>query len=496
MTKKKRILVAAPYAIWTPHLETDLEIIQNHIDVGDEVTVLSCNGALVTCEPNFNHDFTTCIKCIGRMRAGLEKLSERVTVSSIINLYEDDKDEVNSVNAEYCNIDDLKSVYVDNFDVGWAALSSLVSKGRDTKPDLSETYNKLLVKNLIQNSIAIYRSIRNYLKNNNYDVVYVFNGRFAILRAVFRAAQAEGVQCFTHDRGCDFNHYELFENSLPHDMKRMDLRMSESWKLADPADRQEVASRFYEQRSQSIKQNWISFTEDHEKGSLPDDWDYSKDNIVIFTSSEDEFVSIGDEWVSNVYANQTIAIKEISSELLLFRNIKLYVRMHPNLKNVNNSDIRDALEIKSDNLIIIPPDSRIDSYMLLKYATKVLTFGSTIGIEAVYWGIPSILAGTSFYKNLGGTYNAATHGEVIELLINENLPKKDKEPALKYGYYQMTRGVHFKYFEGTDVWDGKFKGVRIEPSFIYRKLKTILACCNGLLSRISLRINNKRMGIS
>ncbi|MDB4303586.1 hypothetical protein N9934_02180 [Desulfosarcina sp.] len=495
MKEKRKILVVAPYALWTPHLETDLEIIQNHIDKGDDVTVLTCNASMLTCDPNPDHDFNKCLKCIGRMKSGLERLSKRVTIRSILNLSDSDKDEVKSVNKEYKNSEKLKSAYVDNFDVGWAVFSSLVSRLRDPYPDVSERNNKLAVRSLLQNSTAVYRSIRSYIQVEKYNIVYVFNGRFANLRAVFRAAQAEGVKCFIHDRGCDFNHYELHDDSLPHDMKRRVGRIQAAWKLANPTDVQEIASKFYQERSESIKQNWISHTEDQDKGSLPDSWDLEKENIVIYTSSEDEFVSIGDEWKSDLYANQSHALKKIASELLPDKNIQLYVRMHPNLKGVNNSDIHDALEIQIDNLVVIPPDSPVDSYTLLKKADKVLTFGSTMGIEAVFWGIPSILAGVSLYKNLGGTYNPSTHKEVVSLLRQPNLPKKAKEAALIYGYYQKTRGIRFNYFQGTDVWDGYFKGVRIEPSFLFRILKNNLVIFNGILRKISLRVNKYRMGI-
>lgn len=495
MKEKRKILVVAPYAIWTPHLETDLEIIQNHIDKGDDVTVLTCNASLLTCEPNPDHNFDRCLKCMGRMRSGLERLSKRVTVRSILNLSVQDKNELKSVKKEYKNTKKLKLANIDNYDIGWAVFSSLVSRQRDPYPDISTKNNKRVVKRLLLNSIAVYRSIRNYLIDENYKTVYVVNGRFAILRAVLRAAQAEGVKCFIHDRGCDFNHYELYKNSLPHDIELRTARIRVATKCAKQNDVQELASRYYQERSQSIKQNWISHTANQEKGSLPDSWDLDKENIVIYTSSEDEFVSIGDEWKNNLYAKQSLALKKIASDLLPNRNIQLYVRMHPNLKGVDNSDIRDTLGIQFDNLEIITPDNPVDSYTLLKKADKVLTFGSTMGIEAVFWGVPSILAGVSFYKNLGGTYNPSNHEEVMDLLRHPNLQKKDKEAALMYGYYQKTRGIRFNYFKGTDVWDGFFKGERIEPSSWFQILRNNLLIFNRILRGISLRVNKYRMGI-
>jgi hypothetical protein len=90
----------------------------------------------------------------------------------------------------------------------------------------------------------------------------------------------------------------------------------------------------------------------------------------------------------------------------------------------------------------------------------VLTFGSTVGIEAVFWGTPSIHAGVSYYHHLGGTYNASSHEDVIALL-KADLPPKDRTAAFVYGYYLNTYGIPFKYFQATGVGAGRFKGQAI-----------------------------------
>lgn len=60
-----------PFAIWSPHFETDLEIIQNHPDSGDKAVVFSCEGQLKTCEPNPDHRRIVCALCRGRFRSGM-----------------------------------------------------------------------------------------------------------------------------------------------------------------------------------------------------------------------------------------------------------------------------------------------------------------------------------------------------------------------------------------------------------------------------------------
>ena len=51
-------------------------------------------------------------------------------------------------------------------------------------------------------------------------------------------------------------------------------------------------------------------------------------------------------------------------------------------------------------------------------------------------------------------------------MINKDLVPKDKIGALKYGYWFLTRGVHFNFFTPTSLSSGLFLGKEIKPSII------------------------------
>ena len=141
-------------------------------------------------------------------------------------------------------------------------------------------------------------------------------------------------------------------------------------------------------------------------------------------------------------------------------DLHCYLRMHPNLKGVDNKHTRELYDLRREFFEIIPPDDPVSTYALIKHADKVLTFGSTVGIEAVFWGTPSIHAGRSYYQDLEGTYNPGSHEELITML-KADLPPKDRTAALVYGYYFSTFGIPFKYFRATGVKSGQFKGQTI-----------------------------------
>ena len=92
--------------------------------------------------------------------------------------------------------------------------------------------------------------------------------------------------------------------------------------------------------------------------------------------------------------------------------------------------------------------SPVSTYMLLKKAEKVVSFGSTVGIEAVYWGVPSILLGASLCRNMGCCYIPRSHREAMDM-IQRPLKPLPREGALKFGFFcgnEFLRGERLKCF--------------------------------------------------
>ena len=457
-----KVVVFTVYTRWPLHYETDLEIMQRHLDDGDEVLHLHCNSELPVCEANSGHSLDYCSECIGIRQSGLKLLSPQVKSVPFLRLTPHDRQEIASLRHGFASVDELRAFRLDNFDVGWAVLSSLISTNRDPGPDVKT--NRYLVSGFTLAAASVYRSMQNHLRESLPDRVYVFNGRFATGRAVFRACQSMNVPCFMHDRGQDLRHFALYENTLPHNSTYIEQQIVEHWnKNEDTSRRQELAHKFYIDRSNGIIPSWYSFTGNQQGGRLPVDWNPAKRNIVIFNSSEDEFAAIGDQWANPLYASQQEGLERILQSLSQSQdNIHVYLRIHPNLKAIDNAQTRKLATLKADFLTVLSPEDPVSTYTLMKEADKVVTFGSTTGIEAVFWGVPSILAGPSFYRNLGGTYNPSSHEELV-VLLHTDLPPKDKTSALMYGHYFNNYGTPFKYYEASGMTEGKFKGQKLLP---------------------------------
>lgn len=456
-----RVLTFLPWAVYTPHLETDLELIQLALDSGDEVDVMLCDADLSACDRNPSHRMTKCTYCIGKRDAGLRLLEGRVGRLPLYRLDASDIEEIRAVPTQFDSIEDLKSLHIDNFDLGYAVLASMVSYFRD--PDFAAGERAAWTARLVKSSLAVYRSVQNYIDANHYARAQVFNGRFAICRAFRRACESRGVEYVVHDRGSDHGRYGLYRNTTVHDLGHMHERIESHWaKAADDPERETLARRFFDDRARGVDKRWKSHVADQTAGRLPDSWSDDKRNVVIFLSSEHEFISIGEEWKNPVYADQLDGIEKIRASFAGDHAIRIWLRVHPNLRGVDNEQTRGIARLAEDGLDVIGADSTISTYALLRAAWKVVTFGSTVGIEANYWGKVSILAGKCVYRELAGTYNATDHDDLVRLLREPLEPLPDTA-ALKYGFYWYTFGIPYRYYEPSGVFAGRYRGRRVRP---------------------------------
>lgn len=449
-----KIAIFSPYATVSPHFGTDLDIAQQHLDAGDDVEFFSCTGGLKNCDHNPDHLPDLCQACVGRREMGVELLDSASRCYSFVDSAS------TQVKNDFESVDKLIGYRIENFEIGYAALSSFVSLYRDPEPDLVK--HREMLNRFLASAWQTYQQSLEYLNSKQVDRVYVFNGRFASMRAVLRACQRVGVDCHVHERGCNGDHYDLFKNHLLHEIDKIEPVIQGLWDQAsNNPDREEIAGRWFHERVNRVESTWHSFVKNQQSGRLPDGWNPEEKNIAIFCSSDDEFVAIGDSWKNDLYPNQCVGIARIAADLAKQQpETKIYLRVHPNLTQVDNQRKRDMMSLDFANLTVIPPAAAVDSYELIRASDTIVTFGSSVGSEAVYWGKPSVLLGPCFYENLGGVYRAKTHEQTIELL-KQTLEPQEKTGALKYGFWLQTRGYPHQYFRSNGLFDGQFKGETI-----------------------------------
>lgn len=435
-----------------PQSATILDDIKDSLAKGDEVTLVTCDADFKSCYSNPLGDKEVCEKCINYKLQDLSlfEVNKNIKIFSIKDFLFNLKRDYYA-NTSYNNVSDIKGLKYENYDIGMSCLSTYISLTRNKNPLVDEKFRSFF-DNMLSSALTAYYGSLNAIETVEPDLVKVFNGRFSDTRSVIRAAEKLNIRyevlevVFTHERFKKIS----FKNSLPHSIIENERLIEEVWNNSTLPlnDRIKEGESFYNKRALGEIAGDKVYTLEQSKGKLPDNFDFNKNNIVIFNSSEDEFAAIGDEWDVGPYGNnQLIGINRICESLSNDSNYAVYLRVHPNLVNINYAYHQElySLDQKFNNITVIPASSDVCTYTLMKHADKVITFGSSTGIEAAFWKKPVILLGGCFYRNLGLTYNPSTHIEVIDL-IKKKLEIKLNINIYKYGYYIISdKGENFKF---------------------------------------------------
>jgi hypothetical protein len=457
--QKKDILIYSNTGLTSIQIGLTAEVLALLNKEENNLKVVLCDNVLHNCFFNRSHNLLGCIACQSRLHKILDLVGipakNRIKLKVL-------PEQLDVAIPNFKNLSELLGYNYKGIDIGRGAASSIISYYRDYEIS-SEKYHDIISLEL-KKSILVVDFFEKFIKEEAVDEIYLFNGRFAEVRPLLKLAEKYNIPFYTIESGT-INHFELYANSLPHSIVENTIQIHNYWEKADPVKRKEVAELFYTNRRTGNEHLGLSFTKKQQRDLLPKDFDKSKNNIAIFNSSEDEF-KVLTEWQTDLYQDQNEAIFNLVEHFKNRIEYHFYLRIHPNLSAVENQQIRELKESKHTNLTVILPNDHVDSYGLVDACDKVITFGSTMGAEANYWGKPSILYGNSFYVNLNCTYVPKSFAELEALILDDNLASNDKLGSLKYGYYLSSYGTAPEIVEFKNGKVSKVKEVKLRTFYL------------------------------
>lgn len=475
----KTILVQTTYHL-TPHLETELEIMERLLDNGNVIYWIICEGDFKVCFHNPNHVEIDCKKCFTRVSNGFELIKTRVLNHKNLKLIKynqflkqtDFKNSFDNSVINFKSLKELKSHFYKSYDSGLATASSLVSYTRDHEPIIENHMN--FIKKGLFTGAYLYETFQLIFNKINPEFAILFNGRFIENRPLLRICQEQKVAYATHERGGKINSFLFRINSIPHSISTIRLEIEKLWKNADD-DKFEIGQNFYFNRIQRVEDAWYSFTKDQQLGRLPESLSKTDDKktITIFNSSLDEYEGL-EGFGPFFYDNDNEGIKSICEGLKNYPNIKLYIRVHPNLKGIDNSQNRflKTIATQYESIEMIFAEDTVDTYALIKASDIVVVFGSTVGVEAAFAKKNVVLLGQAAYMNLNCVTIPKNHDDLITILTDPNyvFPKINHKDTLKYGYWNEKFGLTYNNYVPSSLNDGKYHGKKIKLTTL-QKLK-------------------------
>jgi hypothetical protein len=422
------------------HLGIELEILEAEIAQQNEIKILYCKSNLESCFFNASHNLLACSICEARSKVFYGKIGiKKSQLTPLQNL-------VSSFNLNPIHTtDDIFEIKYKGFDIGRGIAASYISTRRNYEYDHSDFE---FIKEMAFMCANVVDNILHQIKAYQPDKVILFNGRFAEQNAIIEVCQLNHLDYYTFERSSAPGKYKYFKNMLPHSLKHRATEIDRLWNVASKSERTKISSDWFESRQKGGTGLIKKFLAKQEHGVLPENFNHEKHNIAIFITSEDEHKTVKEHHFDQ-YDNQNEAIIKVLNRIKENTQIQFYLRVHPHLRNIDSAQTKEIKTLNFSNLTVINAEEKIDTYSLMQACDKVLTFGSTTGIEAAFLERPSILFGHSYYESLDCAYYPKTYDELIPLLQDFSLTAKPKENTLPFSFYQSTIGIEYsKYVDG------------------------------------------------
>jgi len=347
----------------------------------------------------------------------------------------------------FSDIGNLKNYTIDGYNIGMGIASTAISYFRDHKLDTIK--NKNFINRELKISLDVLATIEMYSKTISLDIVYVLNGRNSFSAPIVLYCKKNNLNFRVFDITYLLSTYHLIENNTPHHLENRRKEINDTWEKSSIShdEKIKIGYSFFENQRKGINETDPSYIGLQNKEIDPE-LIKGKEVISFFNSSIDEFAAVpGWEDYLYIFNDEVEAIETICNHYKNDQSKIFILRIHPNLKYLNNAQNRELEKLKQlKNLIVIVPESPIRSYSLLDKSDKIITFGSTIGVEACYYGKPVISLGLSFYEHLDVAYVPKNKEELFSYIECKNLIPKPKENTFIYGYYAKTFGKPFTNF--------------------------------------------------
>ncbi len=297
------------------------------------------------------------------------------------------------------------------------------------------------------------KEIINLIHKFNFSEIVTVNGRYIVNGAVVQACKESRVKCsLLEAAGSIPGNYEIYEVS-PHDISSVQIMQKEFWNAAGP-EREITAEKGLQKKMSGMNLPGIDFTTNlTEKFTVSQELKSHK-LAVFFPSSEREFAIFPEfSWWNSFDGSQKEAFLAFC-RVAKSNDYQVIVRVHPVDKNAPQK-IQDVFaEIENtiwQNLCeetdseMIESESRISSYDLIHKVDLCATYASSISVECILSGKPTLILGEAEISNLVPEICAFDETTLIQK-FSEGIPIVEKRTLYPYGFWLQAAGKKLELF--------------------------------------------------
>ena len=285
------------------------------------------------------------------------------------------------------------------------------------------------------------------LQSGGFDAVIVPNGSILEFGAVFRAARQAGVRAVTYEFGEQRERLWLAQDD---EVMRQDT--SALWKARggtplSAAEREAIAGLYRARRGGQL---WANFGRQWQ--AAPGEGaravqqglglDPSRPVVLLCTNVVGDSLALGRQVFTAGMADWLAATTRWFGQ---HPQAQLIVRVHPGellgAGHPSADIVRQELPDLPAHVLVVPPESKINTYDLMELAHLGLVYTTTVGMEMAMAGIPVIVAGATHYRGRGFTDEPASMEEYLHALeariaepLGRRLAPEVSDLAWRYAY--------------------------------------------------------------
>ena len=308
-----------------------------------------------------------------------------------------------------------------------------------------DTESKIYKMRRKRNTIAAYAAYT-YLRAKHPDVVIVPNGTIQEFGIVYRIAQYLGIPTVTYE----------FDNQrdriwIAQDAEIMQQNTDDMWQArkefhVSKADMSKISEMFQSRKQATLWENFSRLWQDTppEGGSKIREALCLDDRPVVLlpTNVLGDSLTLGRELFSNSMAEWvTRTVQYFTGR----KDVQFIIRVHPGevlTHGLAMEDVvKDVLPELPENIYLVAPTDKINTYDLVEIADMGLVYTTTVGMEMAMAGLPVVVAGKTHYRERGFTFDPdswvtyyKTIGKIIEDPKSHRLDEKEVKLAWNYAY--------------------------------------------------------------
>jgi hypothetical protein len=307
-----------------------------------------------------------------------------------------------------------------------------------------------LLRNLQSTFAGLARFGEVVMTENAFDRVVVFNGRFAENGPFVEIAQRLRMEVCFHERGGLVEGNYSFHSWRPHDLAKRGEQALFDWKNLDSRTKKIRSRAIQQQFERAEHSGGLAFSRVLSERAIRPDAAKTGNLVVFFTSTEGEFASVPGLSQDSCFENQFEALVALSNACAEL-GFDLRIRIHPNVSSSSrhekqrwNRHLRSAIRASH----VYASDNRVDSYELLSQASVVCVWQSTLGLESVWRGIPTITFAETPYESAGCDVRRVASPENLQGQILEALGSSpDPKSVFPFANHKFFGGERFTHLD-------------------------------------------------